>query len=462
MDMNNGIRAAERRKGAVDLLRQGVALHRAGFVERALECYRNALVVDPAFTEALLNIGSALHDLGSTEDALSTYDTALELNPDWGEALYNRGNVLMSLDRYYEAIESYRRCIELLPGHVEALVTMGTALEALGRYDDALPLYELALTRRPDSAEAHWNRGLALLRKGEFREGWREFEWRWRKKGYTTTQRSWDCPQWDGRVLNGESILVHAEQAFGDTLQFLRYIPLVAARGATVVVECPEPLVPLVRLVAGVTSTVSSASCSRAYDYQVPLLSLPLLFETTVDTIPAAVPYLVPPGERVQHWRRRMPEEPSYKVGLVWAGRKTPDPHRTCGFKALWLLAAVQGVTYYSLQLGEDEVAGSDLPLGMRFRDLTDEIGDFADTAALVECLDLVITIDTAVAHLAGGMGKPTFVLLPFAADWRWMVDREDSPWYPSMRLFRQKQPYDWQSVMCEVKYALLHKVLHR
>lgn len=448
------------RKRAVELLQQGVAAHRAGLFAEALSLYRKSIAADSSFTEALLNIGSALHDLGVFEDALAIYDSALRLKPVWGEVLYNRGNTLMSLDRYKEAIESYSQCIQILPEHVEALVTMGTALECLGRYVDALPLYELALARRPDCAEAHWNRGLSLLRTGEYLEGWREFEWRWMKKGYTTALRAWDCPRWDGRYLSGETILVHSEQAFGDTLQFLRYLPLVAARGARVVVECPEPLVALARVVEGVQSASSSPSELRPYHYHIPLLSLPLVFETTMNNIPSNVPYLRAPYDRRRFWDQRIIHDSTLRVGLIWAGRKTPDPHRTCGFKALRLLSVIKGVSYYSLQVGEEQINSSNLPVGMRLIDLTNEIKDFADTAAIIERLDLVITIDTATAHLSGGMGKPTFLLLPFASDWRWMINREDSPWYPTMRLFRQKQQFDWRDVSYEVKYALLRKVM--
>lgn len=453
---------SENRKAAVELLQLGVIYHRGGLFAKAVEYYQQALVLDSGFIPVLQNMGSALHDLGLYENALSVYDRALELNPQWGEVLYNRGNTLMSLDRYSEAIESYHRCVEILPEHIDALVTMGTALECLGDYDNALPLYEQALARCPDCAEAHWNRGLSLLRKGEYAEGWREFEWRWLKKGYTTTLRKWDCPRWDGRVLRGETVLIHAEQAFGDTLQFLRYLPLVAARGAKVAVECPGPLVTLVKQVDGVTSVSSSLAMLRPYDYHVPLLSLPYIFNTTVETIPDTVPYLSPTDERVDYWSHRVIQDSTLKVGLVWAGRKTPDPHRTCGFRSLWLLAAVKGVTYYSLQIGEGNVGSKELPIGMNFIDLTSEINDFADTAAIVELLDLVISIDTATAHLAGAMGKPTFLLLPFAPDWRWMIGRKDSPWYPTMKIFRQKQPLDWQGVVYEVKYELLNKVLHR
>lgn len=446
----NGYRAK-----AMEELSRGVALHRVGEAERALAYYQSAMALDPTFSDAYLNIGSALHDLKRFADALAVYDKALASRPGWGEALFNRGNTLMALDSYVDAIQSYNDSLAVMPDHVEALVTMGTALECLGRYDDAMSLYELALERSPGCAEAHWNLALSRLRLGDYANGWPEFEWRWFKKGYTTARREFACPIWDGRQLDGETVLIHAEQAFGDTLQFIRYAAPVAARGGKVLVESPQPLAPLIAETPGVSSVVGSGAELPPIAFHVPLLSLPLLFGTIVDTIPRVTPYLQVPQEKRRLWGGRIRNTDGLNVGLVWAGRPLPDPHRSCGLGNLGMLADVAGVTFYSLQVGEGIEEAASPPPGMDLVDLTGGIHDFADTAAIIERLDLVITIDTAVAHLAGGLGKPVFVLLPFCADWRWMLNRDDSPWYPTMRLFRQKQANDWQPVVEEVKEAL-------
>ncbi len=441
----------EQRKKAKILLHQGVVAHHAGDLATALASYHEALLVDPTFADPLLNIGSALHDSERFSDALATYSFALASRPAWGEVLFNRGNTLLAMDRYEEAIESYSQSLFELPENVEAFVTIGTALESLGRYDEAMMLYHDAIIRSADCAEAHWNLALALLRKGEFEQGWQEFEWRWFKKGYTTSHRTFGLPLWDGRPLNGDPILLHSEQAFGDTLQFSRYIRLVAALGGEVLVEAPFELMPLLSEIQGVSAVIPFGAQIPAVRWQVPLLSLPRIFGTTISSIPTDVPYLRIPVSRKEIWNRRIGKDKSFKIGLTWAGRKRPDPHRSCKLIDFSPLTRLRGVTFYSLQLGEGSEEVSSSPAGMNLIDPTVDIHDFADTAALVDELDLIISIDTAVAHLAGALGKPTFVMVPTAPDWRWMLERSDSPWYPSIRIFRQKHCNEWYEVVNEM-----------
>lgn len=438
-----------------EAMKLGVAAHQTGDYETALSWYVKALEVDPSRSDVLLNLGAVLHETERYQEALEVYNRALAGKPEWGEVLLNRGNTLLELGRYADAIESYGHGLQCVPGYIEALVTIGTSLEHLGRYDEAILKYREAISRKPDCAEAHWNLALALLRQGNFEEGWREFEWRWWKKGYTTARRTFPQPLWDGRQLNGEAILVHSEQAFGDTLQFCRFIPIVSARGGEVILEAPAELLPLLSGADGVRSVVAKGAELPVSHYQVPLLSLPGKLGVTAANLPATVPYIRVPSDRKEYWQARLADDNSFRIGIVWAGRKQPDPRRSCRLKDFAPLADLQGVTFYSLQVGDGSEEAADPPTGMRLVDATSHIRDFADTAALIGELDLVISIDTAVAHLAGAMGKPTFVMVPETPDWRWMLGRSDSPWYPSVRIFRQARPLEWRDVVLSIKSAL-------
>jgi tetratricopeptide (TPR) repeat protein len=439
---------------AREALNYAVTLHTSGKVARALSVYSEINGKYPYSIELYLNIGSALHDLECYREAITVYDMALENNPAWWQVLNNKGNSLFALDRFRDAIECYEKCWHYNKDNAECLVAMGTSLESLRLYDEALVVYDSAILCNQHCAEAHWNRGLALLRRGAWNEGWSEYEWRWLKKGYTERHARRGHEKWDGRTLQGETVLIHAEQAYGDTLQFVRYVPLVAEAGGKVVLECPLQLVELLSTVRGVWRVIPSGTeCSARY--AVPLLSLPMIFGTTIDTVPLNVPYFGSSHETKDYWLNHVKKDTGLKVGLVWAGRKTPDPHRTCGLRVLAPLWGIKGVTYYSLQLDEVEKVEREPEIATRLVDFTGMITNFADTAALIECLDLVITIDTAVAHLAGGLGKLTYIMVPFAPDWRWMLGRSDSPWYPTMRIFRQKDPYVWGDVVKEISLEI-------
>jgi tetratricopeptide (TPR) repeat protein len=431
-----------------------VQLHRQGRLHDALACYRQALQ-DGVTPDALLGMGAALHDLEQYGEALEVYRHALELAPRSAHLHHNRGNTLLALDRCSEAIESYRCAAALLPKSPEPLVPMGMAFERLLRHDEAMECYDAALGRDPTCAEAHWNRALLNLKLGRFLEGWGEFEWRWKKRGYTTAARDIGVPLWNGEHMEGAIILVHAEQAFGDAIQFARYLPLVAARCGRLIVEAPLPLCDLLDTIPCISELIPSGSPLPPCDRHVPLMSLPGIFTTTMETVPRAVPYLSPPPERLNIWRQLLAPWTTLKAGLVWAGRKKPDPLRSCRLADLAPLAAIRGITYFSLQMDEASQEAASPPPGMSLVDLTSHITDFADTAAFIDQLDLVITIDTSVAHLSGALGKPTFVLLPHVSDWRWMLKRSDSPWYPTMRLFRQAARGDWREPVQEVAASL-------
>jgi hypothetical protein len=432
-----------------DIHELGMTLLQADKVSEAAFQFRKALSLEPGFADASLCLGHCLHLLRKFDEAVEVYDRAIHISPEIVTVWNNRGNALLELCRYDQAAESYSQALELAPGLHDARVALATCYQAQGQFAKALTACDTVLKADPENAEAHWNRALLLLLNGNYHEGWQEYEWRWRKRNFTSPRRNFPRPLWRGEPLAGRTILIHAEQGFGDTLQFCRYVPLVAAHGARVIFECHPPLAPLMRMLEGVASVVPMGEPLPPFDLHVPLLSLPMIFDTTVGTIPNQVPYLAPPVDRLSFWRGLVPDEGRMKVGLCWAGKSYPDPGRSCTAALLASLAAVAGISWYSLQIGWQE----ELPLQMT--DCTGHIRDFGNTAALIAQLDLVITVDTAVAHLAGALGKPTWVMLPYAPDWRWLLGRNDSPWYPATRLFRQTVPGDWEDVMRRIVCAL-------
>ncbi|UFS72415.1 tetratricopeptide repeat protein [Geomonas sp. RF6] len=437
---------------AEERLAEGIALHRRGMLPQSIACYRSLAGTHVAL-DALVNLGAALDETGETAEAVACYREALALSPAHPLAHYNLGNALMKLGRHAEAVERFRSALLSAPGCREARLALGAALQAAGDLAGALRTFREATAEDPSDAEAHWYLSLALLSDGDFCEGWREYEWRWQKPSFTSLTRSFTEPLWDGSPLWGRRILLHGEQGLGDTIHFIRYAPLVASAGGTVLVECQSrSLKPLLERIPGVSSVSVLGEGLPPFDLQIPLLSLPRLFGTAMETIPAQVPYLSPDPQRVSAWRERIGKDAGFKIGVAWAGKAVPDPFRSCELSDLAPLAAIPETSFYSLQLGaEGRGTEGALPLA----DHTGAIRDFADTAALVSLLDLVISVDTSVAHLAGALGKPVFLMLPKACDWRWLRDRDDSPWYPTMRLFRQKEQGEWREVVREIAAAL-------
>lgn len=424
-----------------------------------LERYLRQIESAPRDPDGYLQLGDRLHAMERFEEAVSVYDRLLRVLPECGPAWHNRGNALMEMCRWEEAIASYRAALRFMPSFAEAYVTIATALQALGKPYEAMASCHRALAIDPNCAEAHWNLALALLQTGEYRQGWEEFRWRWKKRGYTSTLRTFPQPEWDGAPFPGKKILIYCEQAFGDSIQFARFLPLVAQRGGKVIVECPSPLRTIMESVKGVAGVVSPGDNPPPFDLHLPLMTLPRIFDTQLASIPKETPYILPSLERLAKWSSRFLDTRSFRVGIVWAGRKKPDPNRTCPFSNLLPLADISGVSFYSLQMRCAMWGMERAEEGIGLIDFTSDIDDFADTAALIANLDLVISIDTAVAHLSGALGKETWVLLPKAADWRWMLERDDSPWYPTMRLFRQRSPGDWQGIVKRVGAALREAV---
>lgn len=442
---------------AQEMFTRALGLHRMGRLSDAAHLYRTLSgEATPLAVDARINLGVILDGAGCHNEALLQYREALALRTDDPVALNNQGNSLMALGRFAEAAEAFRAALRGAPESLETGVALGAALQREGDLDQALACFRDLIGRAPDCAEAHWNLSLALLAKGEFRAGWREYQWRWRRPSFTSPARNFCQPLWDGSPLTGRRVLVHCEQGLGDTIQFLRYLPMVAAAGGHLLVEVQSAsLLPLVRRIPGVRETFVMGEALPPFDLQAPLLSLPFIFATTLENLPAETPYLSVPPERAADWRSRLAGAEGLRVGLVWAGKPVPDPFRSCSLRALALLGAIPGVLFYSLQLGEQSAQRVTAPPGLELIDLTASFQDFADTAALVEQLDLVISVDTSVAHLAGALGKPVWLMLPKAGDWRWLTHREDSPWYPGMRLFRQECQGEWGPVVERVRQEL-------
>lgn len=388
------------------------------------------------------------------EEALAAYDRALASFPDSALAHLNRGNTLLALRRQQDALQAFRRALQLQPGYVEALVNIGSVLNEQGRHAEANASFEQALAHDPSNAAAHWNLALGLLVQGRLQDDWLHAEWRWQALGRERLDTG--RPQWTGaEPLAGKTILVHHEQGFGDTVQFCRYIPLLAQRGATVLVSVQRGLENLVRTLPGSFRVLEPGEPIPDHDYASPLLSLPLAFDTRVDAIPAAVPYLASRPELVAKWRERLGPARRRRVGIVWSGNASQvnDHNRSMPLAHLLPLAG-PGVQLVSLQ---KEARPADIPV-LQAAPIThfgEQLADFEQTAALVECMDVVVSVCTSVAHVAGALGRPLWVLLPFNADWRWLQDRSDSPWYPSARLFRQPRPGDWDSVVRTVQAEL-------
>jgi tetratricopeptide (TPR) repeat protein len=452
------VRAAPRSAEAhADL---GTALRRAGRGDEAVGSCREAARLAPGSPEAHNNLGLSLLDCDRLAEAEVAIREAVRLNPGFAAAHNNLGIVAWRGGRWAEARDRYEEALRLRPDFAEAVNNLGNTVRDLGQLGEAGRLFERAIGLNPDYADAHWNRALLWLLRGDFARGWPEYEWRWRLRAFTG--RSIPGPRWDGEPLGGRTILLHAEQGLGDTFQFVRYAPLVKARGGTVVLRCQPSLVKVLAGAPGVDALAPENAPLPAFDVQAPLLSLPLIFRTSDDSIPAAVPHLSPDPARVARWGTRLAALPGLKVGIAWqgSGKNRTDAMRSVALAAFEPLARVPGVTLVSLQTGPgvEQVAA----LGGRFPvavlDGLDADGPFLDTAAVIANLDLVVACDSAVGHLAGALGVGCWLALMFVPDWRWQLERADSPWYPRHRLFRQDRLGDWAGVFDRMAGALRRK----
>lgn len=427
-----------------------IAFH-AGRPDAARELIKQAIALNAGVPEYHSNLGNVLKESGSLEDAIVSYRRALELRPEFADAHYNLGNAYAKDERLEQAVECYQASLRLRPDYPPALVNFGNALRSLGRIREALHFYDLVPDGAAEFAETRWNRAIALLLSGDFAAGWDAYECRWNLERARPRRRNFSQPEWDGSAIAGRTILLHAEQGFGDTIQFVRYAPLVAARGVRVVLECQPELVTLVAAMKKVKQVVPAGEKLPDFDFHLPLLSAPRIFRTTLENVPAVVPYLRADAALARKWTAKLPRgKKKLKVGLVWAGG-TSDPKRDCTLAMLGALGSTKDTIFVSLQKGDAGAQAACPPVGMTLLDLTGALNDFSDTAALISKLDLVISVDTSVAHLAGALGKPVWTLLRFAPDWRWLLGRDDSVWYPTMRLYRQHAPGDWSQAIARL-----------
>jgi tetratricopeptide (TPR) repeat protein len=460
-------------RDAIALNNLGSALAVQGRLAEALVSFSCAIAARPDYAEAYVHCSGVLRELGRDAEAIEGYDRALALRLDLAEAHCGRGTALANLRRLDEAIQSYDRALELRPDFAEAHCGRGIALAELDRIDEALDGFARAQSLRPDYAEAHVNEATYRLLLGDFERGFEKYEWRWQTARFKANKRSFAQALWRGSDdIAGKTILLYGEQGFGDTIQFARYVPLVAAFGARIVLEVPGPLHALMASLLpsllpslpGEPQIVAAGDPLPDFDLQCPLLSLPLAFRTRVDTIPCDIPYLSAPAEKAIAWCERLGAHTKPRIGLVWAGNPRKDqPHihrldheRSLALDQIAPFFEVDACDFYSLQKGGDaQKQLREGPWCDRVVDFTDDLHDFSDTAALIENLDLVIAVDTSVLHLAGALGKPVWLLNRYNTCWRWFRDRDDSPWYPSLRQFRQNAARDWNPVIEQVTAAL-------
>ena len=433
----------------------GFALGELQRGQEAETCYRQALQLKNDVPEIHQNLANLVRDRGELNEAVGLYERALMLRPDYAKAHVNLGVALMALGEISAAVEHLRRGVEIEPDFAEAFNSLGAAISVLRRFDEAHAHYEHAIELKPDYADAHWNQSLLWLLQGDFERGWPAYEWRWRCPR-TMPRPSFIEPVWDGSSLEGRTILLYSEQGLGDMLHFVRYAPIVKGFGGRVIVQCQRSLLPLFASCPGIDQLVAQGEPPSKFDVQAALMSLPLILGTRGDNIPADVPYLVGDPVLVEHWRRQLAPLRGFKVGIAWQGntRHPWDRHRSAALAHFEPLARVSGVQLISLQKGAASPAGGFEVVS--FGNLLDEkSGPFMDTAAMMVNLDLVVAVDTSIGHLAGALGVPTWLALNYSADWRWLLDRSDTPWYPTMRLFRQQQPGDWPGVFREMANAL-------
>ncbi|HLJ19114.1 MAG TPA: tetratricopeptide repeat-containing glycosyltransferase family protein [Stellaceae bacterium] len=444
------LKTQPRHAAALHLL--GVVLHRKGDRQGAIDALKQAVAADAGVALYHTNLGEMLRQAGRVDEAVSEAGCAVALEPRNVAALNNLGVALYDREEHEQAAACYRRAIELEPGSPQAYSNLGNALQALGKPGEALPFYRRAIALEPDYVDAHNNLAMTLLLSGEFEEGWRELEWRRRRSGRSQTQPA--APEWQGESFAGKTLLVMGEEGHGDSIHFMRYLPAMAARGGSLVVAVHRPLVGLTRMLLPGAEVVALEAPRPRFDLWCSMMSLPRLFGTTLESVPAAVPYLSVDPATAERWRDRLAGG-GMKVGVVWSGerRYLHNYRRAIPAQRLVPLLGMAGVRWFSLQVGAPAAELAGLPAGVT--DLSPMLTDFSETAGALLALDLVISTDTSVPHLAGALARPTWVMLAFVPDWRWMLDRDTSPWYPTMRLFRQPAPGAWDDVVRRIGVEL-------
>lgn len=444
------------------LLSVAMKHHQANHLLHAGAIYKLVLHEQPDNAIAMQYLGVISYQNEKHEEAAGLIKRAIEIQPAIPDFHNNLGLVFHAMGELGQAMECYRQAIALNANYAQAWNNLGLALEAGGRPAEAIPAYERAIALQPEFAQAHWNLSLVLLAIGDFSRGWREYEWRLKTPELAGEAQRFPQPAWDGNPLSGKTILLHPEQGFGDAIQFIRYVPRLTSLGGNIMVEVQPALKRLFAQIPGIERVIVKGEPLPHFDVHCPLLSLPFHFGATLDNLPAEVPYLSADPHSAELWRQRIPDTHGarMKIGLVWAGnpKHKNDRNRSIGLDQFNVLGDIPSLAFFSLQKGSGANQAGQTALNFHVHDLMEYVEDFADTASLIGQLDLVLCVDTSVAHLAGAMGKPTWVLLPFASDWRWLQERSDSPWYPSMRLFRQRKIGDWGEVLLRVHEALAEK----
>lgn len=435
----------------------GLVLHESRHLDEAAKIYRQTFARDPADHMIATNLGACLSDLGELDDAAASCEHALLLKPDHAPAYTNLGIIFEKQERVADAVAAHRCAVAADPSYAKGHANLAVALRNAGEIDEALAVSARAVALDPEQPLAQYNHAHFLLMNGHFAEGFEAYRWRRKCRTLSDGDPSFSEPEWQGEPLAGRTLLLFAEYGLGDALHFVRYLPMVTALGGRIILQVQPALAALLRQLPDVT-VIARGEALPPFDLQLPLMSLPRLFGTTLDNLPAAVPYLHPDAEKLSRWRAALGHETRLKVGVVWAGnaKHKGDRQRSLSAEALLPRLVMPGVQLYSLQKELRSEDGRVLAaLGDDVVDLAPALGDFADTAAAVAALDLVIAVDTSVAHLAGALGRPVWMLTPYALDWRWLRDREDSPWYPTMRLFRQRSPREWDDPLMRLTAAL-------
>ncbi|MEY4717700.1 MAG: hypothetical protein RL563_318 [Pseudomonadota bacterium] len=435
------------------------AFHEAGNVlkklkrlDEALSRYQGAIKINPNYAEAYHNLGLILGELRRFDEALENYDKAIEIQPHAG-AYVNRGNLLRSLKRYDESLDNYIKATELGPNDAAGFNNCGIALHGLKRMDEALIHYDQAVALNPDFADAYWNKSLLLIAMGDYELGWNLYEWRLRQENKKDHFYVFPKLSWRGQEnIAGKKILIHSEQGLGDAIQFCRYLPKLHALGAQIIFETYPTLIPLLSTLNCPMTIVPKGEALPEFDAYCPLMSMPMIFKTRVESIPSNIAYLKPDEAKVKFWHQKLGKKNRLRVGIAWSGAAAhnDDANRSMDLEILLPLLELP-IELHSLQ---KEYRTHDLKKLHEHQEIVnhqDALMDFSDTAALIECMDLVISVDTSVAHVAGAIGKQLWLLLPYVSDYRWMIDREDSPWYPTARLYRQQQYGNWKSVLNNV-----------
>jgi tetratricopeptide (TPR) repeat protein len=434
---------------------RGNVLRQLARHEQALASYDKAIALRPDYAVAHRNRGIVLRELKRHEAALGSYDKAIALQPDFAEVHRNRGLLLRDINRHEEALASFDRAIVLRPNHAATHGNRGVVLQDLARHDEALVSYNKAIELNPGDADENWNHGLCLLLLGKFERGWQQYEWR-KRRDKPIANRGYVEPCWLGKEnISGKTLFLYWEQGFGDTIQFGRYARLAAALGAKIVLSVQDSLVRLFSQSEPDLEVIGESRKPARFDYHCPLMSLPLAFGTTLETIPSAPRYLRAAEQCKARWDARLAPKTRPRIGIAWSGSQVHNIHNRSMDLATLLPLLSDDVQWTSLQ---KEISKDETEVLLRHGRVTlpgAELADFSDTAALLDLMDLVITVDTSVAHLAGAMGKPVWIMLPYNADWRWLRDRTDSPWYPSVRLFRQSALGKWDDVIHQVNVEL-------